>query len=503
MADWSLLVDWDRNNSFADAYDDITADVTDQITWSLGCRAFKPIADEMELRFTVWNEDRKYSPEYASSPLYGKMLPNVPVQLKFGTEVMWSGVLKNIKPAPLKFGKRRATVVCSGIKWLLDRIQVYTDLYQNVTADVVIRAILLGVVRPPVGTTYWVLGVPGYTELGVTTRLGAITDLMALDEGVEVFEYIGDNIQESAIITTETKMGGYQVISDLVTAERGLFYFNRAGKAVFWNQNKLLDYSAVDVTIDNTADDFKYATPADELVNRVKITCFPRSESATNTEILWSLDGTMPIPAGAVRDIYVNYKTTEGSGRGAKDVQTPAGGDLVYTGAGTLIASVDAGGQQAKITIQNTNAYSECEITTLVLRGRVISSVYPLEVVEEDLPSIKAHGLHSKKFVFKHVNSPAQAKDIAEFMLWHRLYHKKILSGRAESVDLVDQPADESHEQIAYTMGHKILLNDFQLNHSAEYLIVGEQHTLDSKSKELKTRWYLERAGKRLTYSAC
>jgi hypothetical protein len=168
---WSIWIDFNRDHNFGGLEDplaeleNITADVWDKgkVTWELGLRPFEHIADESYLKFEVDNIDRKYSPENTASPLYGYLIPGLAVELRYESTVMWRGLTRAFTPAPLRYGKRTAAVECVGIKAQLEAYQLYTALYENVTADVVIRDIVTAVAVPPAANNLWLLGVGGFS----------------------------------------------------------------------------------------------------------------------------------------------------------------------------------------------------------------------------------------------------------------------------------------------------------------------------------------------------
>lgn len=483
---WALYADWDRNGNFTGTYDDITADVRETLSWSLGCRPFQLMGEESSLSFRVYNASKKYSVENSSSPLYGKLTAGVPVRLKFGSVNMWTGYIKEIQPDPLAYGKRMATITCADPKHLMQRHPVYVSLYQNVTADQVIRDIALQFVNPPELPNVWRLG---YSQLGVNTVLGSITDVALLDTGVTVFETVGDNAH------SDTKqMSAYELINDLVQAERGRFFFNRDGKVEFWNRQHLWNDLTIDLTVDNTQAALKYITPEKDLVNHVAVTCYPRQVSGASSEVVWQLHTPITIPAGQEMSIEVPYKTAAGRTVGANDIQTPSGLDLAFS-YGTATVSVKGFGQRAKITFRNTTGdIAICE--TLILRGQTYDSSNPLTVEQENGTSILKHGRRSLSFDLRALNSEEQARNVAKYELNRRADD----TARVESLTVWEQVASAANDQINYGIGSRIQVKDTQLAHDKEYYIVGERHALESKSKKLQTEWLLEPAGKHVVW---
>lgn len=488
---WQLYIDWDRNNDFTGTYDNVTADVCNDasIEWFIGCRPFQAIADESTLKFTVWNSDKKYSPENGSSPLFGKLVPNLPVQLKYSTVVMWTGVTKLIKPTPFKYGTLKAVIQCIGMKETLSRQQVYVDLYENVTADEVIQDIILGSASPAGIAGVWRLGVPGYSELGTSTRLGSLSDLMSLDVGVTTFNFVGDNVQAEG-----AGVSAYQLMSDLAAAEGGKVLLDRQGRCLFWNANHLPDDVTIELTNDNVATELMYSTPTEDLVNYIEVTCFPREESVDNTEILWQLSGTITIKAGDTYDIWVPFRSGDDKTVGARNIQTPAGADISFS-AGTASVAVEAQGQRAKITLTNSGGV-DAVCDTLILRGQTLASKHPIIKIAKDDTSIQRYGKYPKSLSLKALDEPDQAQDIAD----KELALRSGVLGRISSLTDLHQISSTSDAQIARSLGDMVRIKDAQLNHDRCYHIVGERHSLEVKNKMLTTTWLLEPSQLRLAY---
>ena len=86
-ADIRLLVDWNNDGDYDDTYDEITDDVLD-ITWQRGRDYASQLSGNSivgKLTARLKNNDGKYSPSNASSPLAGSMLPARSVRLNAGS----------------------------------------------------------------------------------------------------------------------------------------------------------------------------------------------------------------------------------------------------------------------------------------------------------------------------------------------------------------------------------------------------------------------------------
>ena len=91
-------IDWDNDGSFDTAGDDITSDII-SLNTSQGMYLNDPVATTAQTgqaTIIVKNADLKYTPNFAGSPLYGKLLPNRPVR------IVASGLVAAMPDRPLE-----------------------------------------------------------------------------------------------------------------------------------------------------------------------------------------------------------------------------------------------------------------------------------------------------------------------------------------------------------------------------------------------------------------
>jgi len=115
---WTIAIDWERNGSFDDTYNDVTDHVI-SAQWFLGLRQpYQDAADNSALALTLKNDDRRYSPEYSSSPLAGKLVPFRPVQIQSNdgtvTRTHWRGWVESFQPTVNRYGQRVVQIVATG-----------------------------------------------------------------------------------------------------------------------------------------------------------------------------------------------------------------------------------------------------------------------------------------------------------------------------------------------------------------------------------------------------
>lgn len=126
MADrlaYRVYIDWDRDGF--DAADEVGEHYVRAVTWSIGLRAGARVADVGRCTLTLSNTDRRFSPAYADGPLYGKLLPNLPVRVDLNGETLFRGVTDSFEPSPLRYSDPVCTVRCSD---LLSKLRDYNTL---------------------------------------------------------------------------------------------------------------------------------------------------------------------------------------------------------------------------------------------------------------------------------------------------------------------------------------------------------------------------------------
>lgn len=408
-----ILVDWDNNGNYTGLYDNITAYVieTQTIDFSLGYAPYKFIADESVLTFAVDNADGRFSPENSGSVLYGDLKPNRPAQVRYQGVPLWTGTLRGLSLDGQRYSQDRVAMIeCISQKEVLDRYDMYPDLLENITADEAIT--------------------------DVAALIGLTTDL---DTGHLPMRFVGDILQSREELDAARRaMSAYELLRELMEAERGHIFFSGDGELVFRSRYALISDTVPDYVFDNIGVP-KYITSVDEMINRFQVTYFPRVSSADATDVLWQNEDTIHIPAGTSRTIYALYQDEFRKSVGAKDVQTPSGSDLVYT-TGTATLSVVKRAQRAELTFDNTGGGVDAVIETLIVRGRIIKSSYPAITYDEDSASIADVGLRLEAQSIRSIDNENDAIAVAELELAKR----SSIAGRVESLALAPQKADGS-----------------------------------------------------------
>ena len=149
-----FYIDWDNNGNFTGTNDEVTSTsggnalAADGMTIAYGrdqARAFSPVRAG-EAAFRLNNAARIYSPENASSPLAGNLVPGRPVQVTAtqdaATTVIYRGFLDDYQVSPNK-GDRTVTLSCLDLMARFAQANpLSTPLYASIRTGTAIGYIL-------------------------------------------------------------------------------------------------------------------------------------------------------------------------------------------------------------------------------------------------------------------------------------------------------------------------------------------------------------------------
>lgn len=488
-----VRVDWNRDGEMTGAYDDVSARVT-EAEWSLGMyMPYQEMADEARLEMTLVNADRLFTPEYASGPLYGLLAPGAPVLVEMvdgagNAYTMWRGWVEVIQPSWTPGGDAAplyARLVALGGMQHLKASAVHLDLLQNVRTDQALASIFSSVSFPPKLVGSWRLGVAGASELGVTTRLTDAGGEYAFDRGRVTLSYVGDNWEDA---------DAHGAILDLVRAERGRFFFARDGRAIFWNRARL-QTSTIPALRLVQYQALEYVYGAD-LYNVVRVRVSPRTLSVTATEVLYELDEPITLRAGQTRTLRASYRQADSDAMVAgMDITPPNTGDGSLAYSGNLSVAFEAGATSAEITLMNLDGESnkssgEATLTTLIVRGRKLTSYGYQDAQATDTASVVAYGKRMMEVDARLLDRVEDAEMIAD---WELALHKAP-RGQVYAVQLTNRDATAREAQVKRTVGDRLTIAGPQVSHSGDYFIIGETHRVAAGSKHHKTTWRLEPA---------
>lgn len=477
---YKVYIDMDRDGSFATAGDDITNDVM-AASWFNGMREpFQLTAAESRLTLTVRNYDKKYSPENASGTHYGKLLPQRPVRVdgiyNGSTATLYRGWAEEFQPAPGTTGELTTVISCIGPKQFLSQSKIYLGLMQDVTADQVLEAILGQVIFPANTGSTWLLGLIGSTELGVSTYLVDVADTAyAFDTGVTRFPYVADN--------WENGIKAYDAILSVMDAERGQFYFNREGSAVFLNRSARQADITNDGTVADSAESIDYSYGAD-IMNVVRVTVSPRTISAGTVD-LWALESALRVDAGGTKTVRARYLDDSGGMIAGYNVGTPT----PTMDTGITLDSFTENASGAELTFINGGATAGY-VYGGTISGQKMTSWNRLEVEEMDQESRSLYGLKELTINAALLDSEEQGRYVAQYELARRSNPR----GQVYTISLSKPTATVESLMFNRTLNDRINVQETQTAHNNDYFIVGEEWNVSNAMKETRVKWTVEPA---------
>lgn len=452
-------------------YDNITADVK-------SCRSeigkpdyTKNMISEGKATLLLDNDSRRYSPEYASSPLFGKMDSQrrftADVQNSSGTYVRrFTGWAIKFLPTYGTKRSREMTMSCQQGKSHLDRIK-YTQLQTGATtADAVIKAIVL----------------KGYASAATPlqiimnrARLGACyfvnpDDIYDIQEGLSSLDAEGAEDWVDAPAT--------QVIDSVVTVDQGFFFIDHDGKVVYYNREKYLNpaygVTPTAINLDSEVQGAQYVYGAN-YANTIKLNYYPNT---TRVDTVWNSQGPIRVYAGGLRVkvIDVKFEYLEGKRMKVVAVNGFNGGvddSTCVATVGTVDvsdkvkASFELSGSGGKLTIFNTT--NQAIYIVVTLKGTIVESYGGQEVTVTDAAGLLGGTVQINKSS-KLVSDETQATNLANYLL----AMSKQNVGQFSSIQMLNKNNTQLDKMLALEIGSMVRLSETQTAHSnKDYYICG------------------------------
>lgn len=141
-----VQIDFDNDGSFATSGDDISAYVIEVPSVEVGMATARDrVAAGGRATIVVNNEDKRFSPQYASGAYYNKLLPGRPVRIQatdgVDTWTLFRGVVRDILPAPGDLGGKRAVISCHDRIAQMQRTYVSLPAQRDKSGDYLLRLI--------------------------------------------------------------------------------------------------------------------------------------------------------------------------------------------------------------------------------------------------------------------------------------------------------------------------------------------------------------------------
>jgi hypothetical protein len=478
---YTIAIDRDDDGSFAEAGEIITPDVL-SLRWRLGmAQPYDNAAEPGWAAITVWNPDGAYSPELTT------LLPGKRVRIQshdgVTTRTHFTGFIVRVEPVPGEQGAQTSVIHArTPDTWLADNRITLPPLV-NVFADAVITAVLQAChLRHAVLDGYLIIGEAGMNMIG--RKLFGEYLTRQFETGKTRLAYVGD--------TWGVGIPADAAIRQLTETERGRFFINRAGEAVFYHRHHTLLNLTNAATFADDMAGLVYGYGAD-IVNHISVTLTPRSTGAPHT-LLWSLGEPMALASGVVRRLTIRFQDANANSVGALSIdEVEAAANTAANGAGTDVTHgvqvrlIQSGSSAATLEIENPYSYT-VYVRTLAVYGQPITPQAPLTVEEHSVRSRTFYGHRRLSYDFPALNSLDDAVNLARYELERRDSPRGRIT--ALQTDATQHPA----ETLSLTLFDRIGIAEAQTGHEGDYVIVAEEHVVDKGGTRHRVNWLLEPA---------
>ncbi|MAU08215.1 MAG: hypothetical protein CL607_00215 [Anaerolineaceae bacterium] len=470
----------DHNDNGIYATEEALTQAVISLTWRLGMAApYDPIAQVATAQVTVRNMNQAFSPE--QTPLLpGKRL-RITSDDGTATRTHFIGRITHVEPTPGDWGHKLAIIHASDAMHELAQNQVRVTPLVDVRADEAIAAIIDQCeIRFPVLAGYIVLG---RADSRVGQKLFGDPLDVDLQQGRSHFAYIGD-LWGAGIAADEA-------IGQLANSERGRFYVNRQGQAVFLNRHHTLLQTTSQASFDDDMQGLAYIY-GDEVLSEVDVTVVPRTIGNPGS-LLWSLAQPQRLPRQDARQIVARYRDAEDNPMGALSLDNVAfTAKATATGGPDLTAQVDVGvleaGMSAAVLEVRNFGEEEAYLHTLDLFGTPLMIADPLTLEWGNRYNLTTYGKQALELYLPALSDISEADQIARYELVRRQQPR----GSVHQIGL--NARSHAEHALARSLFDRISLSDTQTGHSGDYFIVAEEHHVEVGGYRHRVRWTLEPA---------
>ena len=396
------------------------------------------------------------------------------------TVEMWNGWIDDVTPSTDVSRQFISNYEGVGPKRFIQDQEVFIPIMLEATADEIITELLSDIETPPLEGT-WRLGLVGSSELGVNTTLGTKSVPLNIETGQIVFAYAGDNWQDRTTV--------YEAIKSVTESERGKFYFDRGGTAVFWN-NQHWQLAAETIDQFQVVQGLEY-TFGNITQNIIEVNYSDRIEGSDSI-VLWKSPNDISLAANEIKNFNARFKGSASEDLGGTVVITPNTGDGSFVFSGAIELGFIVEGRVANIELRET-AGNAGTVTTLQILGKPITSNNKILQISNDPVESAIFGERIFKIQADLIDNYDDAKTIGDF----ELNRRKVLRGEALSITLAAKNETIQNNIINRLIGDRITVIDSHLLLKKDYLIIGESHTIEAGKDGLplhSVTWYLEPA---------
>lgn len=478
-----IAIDQNHDGTFLDLEEDLAASVL-ELKWRLGLRQpYDSMADYGTAQIALRNVRGRFSPERKRLEIGTR----VQIACEDGRQrvTLFTGFIKQVTVEAGDWGEGQSVVQVQDIQPWLEASPARLSPISKVSADVVIDRLLdRALVRRPAVAGYCIIDVPGHDLIDSVRVFPSQHLARRLQAGKTRFPYVGDWWGEATSIRA--------AIRDLAESERGRFYIDRAGDAVFLNRHQTLVSDRLSATFDNDMEGMAYAY-GDQHINRFTLRMTPR-EVGTGGTVLWRLARAERI--GARTGLVLSLHFTDELGRpvglleferlqaafhrdetgGSGPIREQVSARIIEIGFTSLLARLE------------NNSARDVFLTELLVIGKPLYRRDPLELTLSDGAGIHLNGLRHVTQDLPALSDMATARAFASYELTRR----KQPAGTVRELWL-DARQHPSARRLS--LFDRIRISETRTGHqNQEYFIIGEEHRVSQGGARHEIRWTLEPA---------
>ena len=476
-------IDRDHDGDFRELEEDSSAQVLD-LKWRLGMRrAYDSIADYGRAEITMLNRQGVFSPERNHLEIGTRVrISSIDAEQE---RIHFTGFVSHVAVGGGQWGSVQAVIHLQDIQPWLDDNPVQLAPVGDVTADQVIDRLLdQAIVRRAVIGGYCLIDVPGYSLIDAVNVFPAENISRRLEAGKTRFAYVGDWWRESTSIR--------QAIHDLAESERGRFYLDSAGEAVFLNRHHTLVTKTLAASFEDDMSGLEYSY-GDLRVNRVLLAMTPR-EVGESGSVVWQLGQAQRIGQGKPFLLKLGLLDDRGEPLGLLELEAlqvafhrraDGSGELISEGVSAEVVQV--GFTSVQVQVSNSS-FRDVFLTELKVIGKPLYRRDQLEIVFADGPGMHLHGLKQLS-----LDLPALSDiETAQAFATYELARRKHPSGTVRKLQV---SAREHPEAVNLSLFDRIRIGETQTGHdNKEYFIIGEAHHVFGGGTQHEISWTLEPA---------
>lgn len=446
---FKVYVDWNKNGSFADANEDISADVR-FIRTSRGLSDLLGRIVTGQCDLILNNAGGKYSPDNSSSPLAGNLKPFREIKIEAiydsTTYAMFRGFIVRYEVEPNQGrgneDQRVVHVFCADRFKVLGFKKTTTGLLTDVKYDAIITTIL--------------------DDIGVGPADRDIAPTW-----------------DTTPFASFSQRDAINALADVIAAGQFTHFIAPDGKYTMRNRYWGIE-GTVEATYSSTLVEFQPEYDEDDIENYVQVRSQPRKKSST-IEIVFNQTSPIQLSSGQVVTLFCEYTDPTIQIRtpiAAAEMVTPLAGtdylgNTASDGSGTdktsaLTVVTTFFGETAKVVITNTDA-GAVWVTKLQLRGKPVRPQSTILREASDAPSQTMYQKRDLLFENNLIAAEGVAQDLASYLLAQRKDVVPAARMRLRSV---------WPDQLARNLGSIIIITDTNTGVNYKHYITGIEHLI-------------------------